>query len=153
MSCRNLKSPTCILFKKRNKHIPCSFDSSQALISHLIFLINKHEALLLLHSYMQSTLFLYCDIFLTTRPWINIHNHQYPSELKKHLPTDCERGWFSRRSLAMKHGTHLEPESIFIYVDWSHSCLDTCLLLCEFLKSFPCLPSHIQKRYFLINKH
>ncbi len=139
MSCRSLNSPTRILSKKRNKHIPCSFDFALALISHLIFLINKHEAHLLPHSYMQSSFF-YCDIVLTTKLWINIHNHQYPSELQKHISTDCESGWFSSRRSAMTHTWRpvlllLEPESIFIYVDWSHSCLDPRLLLCGFLIS------------------
>lgn len=101
MSCRNLKSPTCILSKKWNKHIPCFFDFSLALISHLILLINKHEAPLLPHTYMQSSFF-YCDIFLTTRLWINIHNHQYPSKLQRHLFTYCERDLFSSWCLAVK---------------------------------------------------
>lgn len=102
MSCRNLKSPASVLFKKWNKDIPCFFDFSLALISHLIFLINKHEAALLPHSYMQLSFF-YCYIFLTSRLWINIHNRQYPSELQKHLFTHCESGWFSSQCLAMKH--------------------------------------------------
>lgn len=102
MSCRNLKSSTSVLFRKWNKHIPCFFDFSLAFMSHLIFLINKHEAALLPHSYMQSSFF-YCDIFLTSRLWINIHNRQYPSEHQKHIFTDCESGWFWSWCMAMEH--------------------------------------------------
>lgn len=138
VSCRSLNYPTSRLFKKWNKHILCFFDFSLVLFSHLILPINKHEALLLPHSYMQSLLF-YCDIFLTTRFKINIHNHQNSSNVQQHrsywLLKKTQKHWLVMKDTAFS--VHrLEPESIFIHVDWFLSCSDTYLLLCEFLISF-----------------
>lgn len=115
---------------------------------HLIFLINKHEAHLLPHSYMRSSFF-YCDIFLTTKLWINIHNHQYPSELQKHIFTDCESGWFSSWCLAVTH-THTAPNASSWTWIYFHICR---LVLFMFRHMSPAVQiPHLSPLCFLILK-
>lgn len=61
---------------------------------------------------MQSS-FLYGDILLKSRLWINIHHLYYPWEQQK---ASFYRLW---KQQLMRNSTQLEPGAIFIYVDGS----------------------------------
>lgn len=120
VSCRSLNYPTSRLFKKWNKHILCFFDFSLVLFSHLILPINKHEALLLPHSYMQSLLF-YCDIFLTTRFKINIHNHQNSSNVQQYRSY-----WLLKKTKTL---AGYERHSVLSAPSWTWIYFHTCRLV------------------------
>lgn len=88
-------------FKKWNKHIPFFFDFALALISHLIFLINKHEAYPLQYSYVQCSFF-YCDTFLTTRFGSIFIIANISESWNIFFLPDCECSWFPSWYLAIK---------------------------------------------------
>lgn len=104
-------------YPKRTSNFQCR-DFFCMLFSHLIFQINKNEAFRI-HTCSPHSFIVMSFSQLESGSIFRITS----------IPQSSKRIFSQILNMPVlgyiTHSTQLEPESIFIYVDWSYSCLDS----------------------------